>query len=61
MPLTVTRFAPENISTADLAKALTDPRPASYKLEYFDIPGTAALSRDILAYGGANWEHLSVA
>ncbi|KAG0311723.1 hypothetical protein BGZ99_009950 [Dissophora globulifera] len=58
MPLTVTRFAPENVSTADLAKALTDPRPASYKFEYFDISGTAAVSRDMLAYGGAEWEHV---
>ncbi|KAG0301866.1 hypothetical protein BGZ98_007988 [Dissophora globulifera] len=58
MPLTVTRFAPENVSTADLAEALTDPRPASYKLEYFDISGTPAVARDMLAYGGADWEHL---
>ncbi|KAF9109672.1 Glutathione S-transferase S1 [Mortierella sp. AM989] len=56
MPLTITRFAPENISSAELAKAFTDPRPASYKLEYFQVSGVGGVPRDILSYGGADWE-----
>ncbi|KAF9434829.1 hypothetical protein BGZ76_007339 [Entomortierella beljakovae] len=57
MPLTVTRFAPDNLSSADIAKAFTDPRPASYKLEYFDVSGVGSVPRDILSYGGADWEN----
>ncbi|KAF9954364.1 hypothetical protein BGZ65_004078 [Modicella reniformis] len=60
MPLTVTRFAPENMPTAELAKALTDPRPASYKFEYFDLSSVGSVPRDILALGGADWENLPI-
>ncbi|KAI7818353.1 hypothetical protein BC939DRAFT_463381 [Gamsiella multidivaricata] len=60
MPLTITRFGPENVSSAELAKAFTDSRPASYKLEYFDVSGVGAVPRDILAYGGADWEDLAI-
>ncbi|KAF9198050.1 Glutathione S-transferase S1 [Haplosporangium sp. Z 27] len=56
MPLTVTKLAPENVSSAELAKAFTDPRPASYALEYFSVTGAASVARDILAYGEADWE-----
>ncbi|KAF9972999.1 Glutathione S-transferase S1 [Mortierella antarctica] len=58
MPLSVTRFAPENISSADITKALIDPRPCSYKLEYFEVSGAGSVARDILAYGEADWEDL---
>lgn len=60
MPLTVTRLAPENISSAEVTKALADPRPASYKLEYFDVSSVGAVPRDILAFGDANWEDLGL-
>ncbi|KAG0211475.1 hypothetical protein BGX28_007836 [Mortierella sp. GBA30] len=60
MPLTVTRFAPENVTSAEIAKALTDPRPSSYKLEYFDVSGVGAVPRDILAFGQADWEPLPI-
>ena len=60
MPLTVTRFAPENTSSADIAKALADPRPCSYKLEYFEVSGAGGVARDILAYADADWEDLQV-
>ncbi|KAF9348569.1 hypothetical protein BGX34_002399, partial [Mortierella sp. NVP85] len=56
MPLTITRFAPENVSSAEVTKALVDPRPATYKLEYFTVSGVGAVSRDLLAYGGVEWE-----
>ncbi|KAG9322601.1 hypothetical protein KVV02_007914 [Mortierella alpina] len=56
MPLTVTRFAPENTSSAEISKALADPRPCSYKLEYFEVSGAGSVARDILAYGDADWE-----
>ncbi|KAF9351409.1 hypothetical protein BGX26_010580 [Mortierella sp. AD094] len=56
MPLTIARFAPENVSSIELAKAFTDPRPASYKLEYFHVSGVGGVPRDILSYGGADWE-----
>ncbi|KAF9286490.1 Glutathione S-transferase S1 [Mortierella alpina] len=60
MPMTVARFAPENISSADISKALADPRPCSYKLEYFKVSSMGAVARDILAYGDADWEDLMV-
>ncbi|KAG0315782.1 hypothetical protein BGZ97_007833 [Linnemannia gamsii] len=61
MPLTITRFAPENLSSAEVTKSLSTDRPsASYKLEYFDVSGMGALPRDILSFGGAQWEDLPV-
>ncbi|KAG0252758.1 Glutathione S-transferase S1 [Mortierella polycephala] len=60
MPLTVTRFAPENMTSAEATKSLTDARPASYKLEYFDVSSVAAVPRDILSYGDAEWENLPI-
>jgi hypothetical protein len=61
MPLTITRFAPENLSSAEVTKSLSTDRPsASYKLEYFDVSGMGALPRDILSFGGAQWEDLPI-
>ncbi|KAF9286489.1 Glutathione S-transferase S1 [Mortierella alpina] len=60
MPLTITRFAPENVSSADISKALADPRPCSYKIEYFEVSGAGGVARDILAFGEADWEDLMV-
>lgn len=61
MPLTITRFAPENLSSAEVTKSLTsDRQSASYKLEYFDVSGFGGLPRDILSIGGAQWEDLPV-
>ncbi|KAF9575152.1 Glutathione S-transferase S1 [Mortierella alpina] len=56
MPLNVSRFAPENVSSAEITKALADPRPCSYKLVYFEVSGMGGVARDILAYGDADWE-----
>ncbi|CAO3574553.1 unnamed protein product [Mortierella alpina] len=58
MPLTITRFAPENISSAEITKALADPRPCSYKLQYFEVAGAGGVARDILAFADADWEDL---
>ncbi|KAG0288001.1 hypothetical protein BGZ96_008166, partial [Linnemannia gamsii] len=61
MPLTITRFAPEGLSSAEVTKSLTTERPStSYKLEYFDVSSMGAVSRDILSFGGAQWEDLTV-
>lgn len=61
MPLTITRFAPENLSSAEVTKSLTsDRQSASYKLEYFDVSGFGGLPRDILSIGGAQWEDLPI-
>ncbi|KAG0241726.1 hypothetical protein B0O80DRAFT_241760 [Mortierella sp. GBAus27b] len=60
MPLTITPFAAANLTSADLSKALVDPRPASYKFEYFDVWGVGAVSRDMLAYGNADWQNLPI-
>lgn len=61
MPLTITRFAPESLSSAEVTKSLTTDRPStSYKLEYFDVSSMGAVSRDILSFGGAQWEDLTV-
>ncbi|KAF9124863.1 hypothetical protein BGW39_007845 [Mortierella sp. 14UC] len=61
MPLTITRFAPEGLSSAETSKSLaTDRQSASYKLEYFDVSGLGALPRDILSFGGARWEDLAL-
>ncbi|KAF9932148.1 hypothetical protein FBU30_008835 [Linnemannia zychae] len=59
MPLTITRFAPENLTSVEVTKSLTtDPSRASYKLEYFDVSAVGSVPRDILAYGDAQWEDL---
>ncbi|KAG9060989.1 Glutathione S-transferase S1 [Linnemannia hyalina] len=59
MPLTITRFAPENLSSAEVTKSLTsDSQSASYKLEYFDLMGVGAHIRDMLSFGSAQWENL---
>ncbi|KAI1318320.1 hypothetical protein EDD11_006833 [Mortierella claussenii] len=34
-------------------------KPASFKLKYFPINAAAATSREILAFGGADWENLA--
>ncbi|KAF9946778.1 hypothetical protein BGZ72_011148 [Mortierella alpina] len=60
MPLTINRFAPEDLSSATITMALTDPRPCSYKLEYFVVSGVGSVARDILAYGDADWEDLVI-
>ncbi|KAI1315510.1 hypothetical protein EDD11_000691 [Mortierella claussenii] len=60
MPSTIIRFAPEGLSSTEIAKALADERPASYKIAYFGILGLGAVPRDILAFGCANWENVVV-
>ncbi|KAF8924910.1 hypothetical protein BGZ47_003608 [Haplosporangium gracile] len=61
MPLTITRFAPEDLSSAEVTKSLsTDRASASYKFEYFDVSGVGAVPRDILAFGGAQWEDIPI-
>ncbi|KAF9125723.1 hypothetical protein BG015_004832, partial [Linnemannia schmuckeri] len=61
MKLTITRFAPEGLPSAEVTKSLsTDRRSASYKLEHFHISGFGAVPREMLAYGGAQWEDVIV-
>ncbi|KAF9543772.1 hypothetical protein EC957_000467 [Mortierella hygrophila] len=61
MPLTITRFAPENLSSAEVTKSLTtDRQSASYKFEYFAVSGFGAVPRDLLSFGGAQWEDLLI-
>ncbi|KAG0341949.1 hypothetical protein BG000_007499 [Podila horticola] len=43
-------------NTKDLAEAMTS--PASFKLLYFPLLGRGSTSRDILSYGGANFESI---
>ncbi|KAG0373372.1 Glutathione S-transferase S1 [Mortierella sp. AD032] len=59
MPLTITRLAPEDLSSTEVNKSLTTDRvSASYKLEYFDVSSVGAVPRDILSFGDAQWEDL---
>ncbi|KAF9905213.1 Glutathione S-transferase S1 [Linnemannia zychae] len=57
MPMTIVRFAPEGLSTAEVNKSLTtDRESASYQIQYFHVSGLGALPRDMLSLGGVKWE-----
>ncbi|KAF9118261.1 hypothetical protein BG015_006697, partial [Linnemannia schmuckeri] len=61
MKLTITRFAPEGLPSAEVTKSLSTNRAsASYKFEYFDVSGFGAVPRDILSFGDAQWEELPI-
>ncbi|KAK5820816.1 hypothetical protein F5H01DRAFT_365213 [Linnemannia elongata] len=59
--MTIARFAPENLSSAEVTKSLTsDRQSASYKLEYFVVSAVGAVPRDMLSFGGAQWEDVLI-
>lgn len=55
MPLTIARFKPEDVSSEEASKALTN-TSNHYKFEYFVVSSAGSVPRDILAYSGADWE-----
>ncbi|KAF9918013.1 Glutathione S-transferase S1 [Lobosporangium transversale] len=60
MQYTITRLSSEDKTSSDIAKALSDNRPATYKLEHYSLSGVGAVPRDLLAFGGVEWEDVIV-
>ncbi|KAF9584284.1 hypothetical protein BGW38_006979 [Lunasporangiospora selenospora] len=62
MTTPATRFSDEKFSSADISKSLENKTTGAttYKLEYFEVSGVGAISRDLLSYGGAKWENILV-